>query len=409
MTKEIMKKYAEATVKIGVNVQPGQQVIIYADIESIEFVRYVSEAAYQAGAESVRVEWSDQELTKTDYQYRTEESLSFVPAWKEEQLKEMTEKVPCRIHILSADPDGLNGIDRHKMQVTQQNRYKVTKKYSDELENKEQWTIVAIPSKKWAKKVFPECSEEEAVEKLWNAILETVRISEDNDPVEAWNRHNENFKEKCKILNDYRFEKVVYKSGNGTDFTAWLIPQALWLGGGETALSGIYFNPNMPTEEIFTSPMKGKAEGTLVSTKPLSYQGKLIENFSITFKDGKAVEWKAEKGEDALEKMITADEGAAMLGELALVPCESPIDKLNILFYNTLFDENASCHVALGRGFSNTIEGFETMTKEETDALGINDSMIHVDFMIGAPDLSIKGYTRDGKEVEIFRNGKWVF
>lgn len=408
MTAELMQKYAEATVRIGVNVQQGQQVIINADIESIDFVRLVAEEAYKAGAESVRIEWSDQQLTKTDYQYRTEESLSAVPAWKEEQLKEMTEKIPCRIHILSADPDGLNGIDRKKMQAVQQNRYKITKKYSDELENKDQWTIVAIPSKAWAKKVFPDLPENQAVEKLWRAILETVRISENNDPIEVWNRHNENFKEKCRILNEYRFEKMHYQSKNGTDFTAWLIPQALWLGGGETTLAGIYFNPNMPTEEVFTSPMKGKAEGTLVSTKPLSYQGTLIENFSITFRDGKAVEWKAEKGLDALEKMITADEGAAMLGELALVPCGSPIDRLNILFYNTLFDENASCHVALGRGFSNTIEGFESMTKEQTDALGINDSMIHVDFMIGADDLSITGITKDGKEISVFRYGKWA-
>lgn len=408
MNQEMIRKYAEATVRIGANVQPGQPVVVYADVESVEFVRLVAEEAYQAGAESVRVEWSDQALTRSEYTYRTLESLSQVPAWKEAQLKEMTETIPCRINILSADPDGLNGIDRQKMQAVQQKRYQVTKPYSDALENKEQWTIVAVPSKKWAKKVFPGIPEDEAVEKLWAAICKTVRITEENDPIEAWNEHNENFRKKCELLNQYRFEKLVYHSQNGTDFTAWLIPQALWMGGGETALSGIYFNPNMPTEEVFTSPMKGKAEGTLVATKPLSYQGTLIEDFRITFKDGKAVEWQAKTGADALEKMITSDEGAAMLGELALVPCGSPIDQLNILFYNTLFDENASCHVALGRGFSNTIEGFESMTKEETDALGINDSMIHVDFMIGAPDLSIKGYTKDGKEIEIFKDGKWA-
>ena len=268
--------------------------------------------------------------------------------------------------------------------------------------------FAAVPGKAWARKIFPELSDEEAVEKLWEAIFDCSRITE--DPIVEWEEHNKNLYSRCKFLNDYRFDRLEYSSSNGTRFTVGLNPKGIFCGGGETTLgSNIYFNPNIPSEEVFTSPMRGSADGIVYSTKPLSYQGKLIENFWIEFKDGKAVNVGAEKNKDVLEKMIAMDEGAAYLGEVALIAYNSPINNTGILFYNTLFDENASCHLALGRGFNNCLEGYENYSNEECQKLGINNSMIHVDFMIGSKDLSIVGITADGKRIQVFKNGNWAF
>lgn len=276
------------------------------------------------------------------------------------------------------------------------------------MENEYQWTIVAAPSSKWAKKVFPGETKAKAMEKLWEAILYTARV--DDDPILAWQKHNENLQKHCDYLNSLGLVSLHYKSSNGTDFTVGMIDNALFMGGGETtATSKIYFNPNMPTEECFITPKKSVAEGIVYATKPLSYRGELIENFSIRFHEGKAIEVHAEKGEELLKQMIAMDENAAYLGECALVPFDSPISNSNILFFNTLFDENASCHLALGRGFSNCIRDYNQYSKEDFDKMGVNDSMIHVDFMIGNADLEITGTTKDGKEIAIFHQGNWAF
>lgn len=408
MTKTIMKKYAHLIARVGANIKKGQPVRIIAEADQFEFINLLVTECYKLGASRVDIEWTYQPITKTDYKYRSLKSLSEVPLWKEEKLKLMVEEVPCRIFIESEDPDGLKGVNREKMQKSQMARYKVTKKYSDALENKDQWTIAAVPSYAWAKKVFPNETKRNAYNKLWDAILETVYVTKDNDPVKEWDNHNKNLKERTKWLNEKKFDYLEYKSSNGTNFRADLIPEAHWCGGGEETLSGNFFNPNLPTQEVFTSPKKGFAEGTLVSTKPLSYQGQLIKDFKITFKDGKAISWDAKENKDLLDKMLSMDEGAPYLGELALIPQDSPIANTGILFYNTLFDENASCHVALGRGFCDTIDDFQSKTLEECQALGVNDSMIHVDFMIGADDLEITGY-KNGKAYPIFKNGNWAF
>lgn len=403
----MLLKYAELIARVGANVQPGQTVRLFSSVETHEFAAMVAEACYRAGASRVDFDWSYMTATKLAYQYRSLESLSAVLKWEEEKLRLMTEELPCRIFISSDDPNGLNGVDQEKMQKATVARYPIVKPYRDAIENRHQWTIAAAPSAAWAKTVFPELPEEEAVEALWRAILESVRVTEDNDPILAWREHNENLAKRCRWLNAHHFDSLVYHSSNGTDFRVELIPQGQWCGGGETTKQGVYFNPNLPTEEIFTSPCKGKAEGTLVSTKPLSYEGQLIENFSLTFENGRVVSCRAEKGQSLLEKMVSMDEGAAMLGEVALIPCDSPINNSGILYYETLFDENASCHVALGRGFNDCIEGYMDKTNEECIALGINESMIHVDFMIGSPDLDITGY-KDGVAVPIFRGGEWA-
>lgn len=259
----------------------------------------------------------------------------------------------------------------------------------------------------WAKKLFPELSRNQAVEKLWEAILYTSRV--DADPVKAWEAHNARLKARCDYLNSLHIASLHYRADNGTDLTVGMMPEGRFCGGGEKSLQGIFFNPNIPTEECFVSPKRGLAEGIVYATKPLSYQGQLIENFYIRFENGKAVEAVAEKGQEALTTMISMDEGAAYLGECALVPEDSPIAQSGILFYNTLFDENAACHLALGNGYADTMEGFENRTLEECRALGLNDSMIHVDFMIGCPTMDIDAITQAGKTVPIFRKGNWAF
>ena len=313
------------------------------------------------------------------------------------------------IHIESADPDGLKGVSVEKLQKTSAARGLALKPYHDALDNKYQWCIVAVPSKKWAKKVFPGERVSVAVEKLWQAILETVRVTEDNDPVAEWEAHDRELKAHCEKLNALQLDYLHYEAPNGTDFKCWLIPGARWHGGGDTLPNGVFYDPNMPTEEVFTSPMRGRCEGTLVSTMPLSYQGILIDKFSVTFQNGKAVSCKAQQGEALLERMLRVDEGASLLGELALVPVDSPhFPARHPSTTTTLFDENAACHVALGRGFNEVIPGFENMSPEELKAKGVNDSIIHVDFMIGCKELSITGYTRDGRAVQIFKDGSWA-
>ena len=270
MTKTMQKKYARLIARVGVNIKKGQPVRIYCEADQHEFITILVNECYKAGASRVEVDWAFQAVTKLNYKHRSLKSLSEVPAWQEERLKLMVEEVPCRIYIESEDPYGLAGVNREKMQKSQMARYKITKKYSDALENKDQWCIAAVPSYAWAKRVFPNETKNKAYNMLWDAILETVYVTKDNDPEEAWKNHNANLKKRTAYLNDKKFDYLHYKSSNGTDFKAWLIPESHWCGGGETTLSGNFFNPNLPTQEVFISPKKGFAEGKVVSTKPLS-------------------------------------------------------------------------------------------------------------------------------------------
>ena len=408
MNKDTLQKYANLIVKMGVNVQPGQEVIINIEVDQYEFARLLVEECYKAQASKVTVDWSYQEITKLNFNNRTEESLGTVLEWEKAKLQHHVDVNPCRIHIVSQDPDGMKGIDQHKVVAANRARYPIVKPYQDALENKYQWTIAAVPSAAWAKKVFPGIDEEEAVAKLWDAILYTARVTE--DPIKEWENHNANLASRSEHLNSLGLVELRYKSSNGTDLKVGLIEDCLFAAGGEYALgSNIFYNPNMPTEEVFTSPKKGLAEGVVYSSKPLSYRGEIIDNFSMVFKDGKVVEVYAEKNEELLKQMVSLDEGASYLGECALVPFDSPISNSGILFFNTLFDENASCHLAIGRGFSNLIKGYENLTQEECEAKGINSSMTHVDFMIGTRDLSIIGVDKEGKEHVIFENGNWAF
>ncbi len=408
MKKTVMQKYAKLIARKGINVKKGQEVIVSASLDQPEFVKMVVEECYRAGASKVTVEWSFQPITKLHYRYRSLKTLSTFEKWEIEKLEHKCETLPATIFIESDDPDGLKGIDQTKVSKASQAKYPIIKPYHDKMDNKYQWCIAAVPGEAWAKKVFPGERTSKAVEKLWNAILYTSRADGD-DPVKAWEEHNADLKTRFEYLNSLGIESLHYTASNGTDFTVGLIPDALFMGGSELTLDGREFNPNIPSEEVFTSPMKGNAEGIVYATRPLSYRGELIENFSVRFEGGKAVEVHAEKGEDLLKQMISMDENAAYLGECALVPFDSPIRNSEITFYNTLFDENACCHLAFGRGFENCIKDFDKYTLEECRQKGINDSLIHVDFMIGSEDLNITAHTRDGKDVAIFKDGNWAF
>ena len=408
MKKTVMQKYARLIARKGINVKKGQEVIVSASLDQPEFVKMVVEECYRAGASKVTVEWSYQPITKLHYRYRSLKTLSTFEKWEIEKLEHKCETLPATIYIESDDPDGLKGIDQTKVSKASQAKYPIIKPYHDKMDNKYQWCIAAVPGEAWAKKVFPGERTSKAVEKLWNAILYTSRADGD-DPVKAWEEHNADLKTRFEYLNSLGIESLHYTASNGTDFTVGLIPDALFMGGSEFTLGGTEFNPNIPSEEVFTSPMKGKAEGVVHATRPLSYRGELIENFSVRFENGKAVEVHAEKGEELLKQMISMDENAAYLGECALVPFDSPIRNSEITFFNTLFDENACCHLAFGRGFENCIKDFDKYTLEECREKGINDSLIHVDFMIGSEDLNITAHTRGGKDIAIFKDGNWAF
>ena len=408
MKKTVLRQYARRIARVGVNIQKGQDAVIQAELDQPEFIAVLVDECYKAGARKVTVEWSYQPLQKLHVRHRSPKTLAAVEDWELAKLNHRADTLPCMIYILSEDPDGLAGMNQEKNARAMQERYKVIKPIRDRMDNRYQWCIAAVPGVKWAKKIFPDEPRGRAVEKLWEAILSTSRATD--EPEKAWREHNADLAKKCEYLNSLGIESLHYKSSNGTDLRVGLIPDALFMGGGENALgSGYYFNPNIPSEEVFTTPRAGDADGIVYSTMPLSYRGELIEDFWVRFEKGRAVEVHAEKGTALLQQMISMDDGAAMLGECALVPFDSPIRNSGILFYNTLFDENAACHLALGNGFSNCIKDYDKYTLDECREKGVNDSQIHVDFMIGSEDLDIVAHTRDGRDVQIFKDGNWAF
>ena len=407
MEEKLLRDYARLIACQGGHVVKGDIVWINAGLDQPEFVTYVVEECYKAGAKTVTVYWNHDPVTKVRFKYETVSSLADITPMFSSKMKYWVKKLPTVIHIVSDDPDAMKGISPAKMAKTNMKRYPKIKKYRDAIDGKYKWCIAAVPGKAWAKKIFPKLSDADAIEALWAAILKTSRV-DGNDPVKNWDDHNAFLIGQREKLEKLGLKKLIYKASNGTDFQAELIDNMKWGGGVEVAPGKGQFNPNIPSEEVFTTPMRGKAEGTLVASKPLSYQGQLIEDFSITFKDGKVSAVKAKKNQALLEKMVKMDEGAAMIGELALVPFESPINQTGILFYETLFDENACCHVALGAGFPELYPGALEMNMEQRKEIGINESMIHVDFMIGTKDLSIIGVDKKGKEIQIFKDGTWA-
>lgn len=402
-----MEKYAELAVKVGVNIQKGQTLIVNADIATAPFVRLVTKKAYEAGAKLVQIEWTDEQVTRIRYDKAPDESFEYFPKWRAEMLENAYEEGAAMLAITSVNPDLLKGVDASKIANLQKAAGEASKGYRKMvMADKISWSIVAVPSIGWSAKVFPDLSEQEQEEKLWEAIFHATRANLE-DPVQAWMDHKEKLSEKVEFLNNNKFKSLHYKA-EGTDLEIELAEKHVWIGPESNNENGVAFIANMPTEEVFTTPLKTGVNGTVKSSKPLSYGGNMIDNFSITFENGKIVSFEAEEGYETLQKLIETDEGSHYLGEVALVPHDSPISNTNLIFYNTLFDENASHHLAIGNAYSFALEGGKQMSEEELEAAGANSSITHVDFMIGSSDMDIDGITKEGERVPLFRQGNWA-
>ncbi len=405
---EKLSQYADLAVRSGVNIQKDQILVLQCPVEYAEFARMISINAFKAGAKDVVLVWKDEKSARIRYDYAALEVFESVPEWRAALYNGYSKQGAAFLNVLAEDPEIFKGVSSDKLLAGVKASERDLKDYRDCFDKSElQWNLVAVPNEAWAKKVFPDLAVEKAIEKLWDAIFKAVRIG-NGDPVELWTQHGDNLSKKSDILNEKQFNKLIYKNSLGTDFTVGMPKNHIWAGGGEKNTKGVFFFPNMPTEEVFTAPDCRYAEGKVVSSMPLSYQGTLITDFSLTFKDGKVIDFSAKEGYEALERLLNTDEGSRRLGEVALVPYDSAISNMNILFYNTLFDENASCHFAFGRCYPNTIKGGELLSKEALLELGGNYSMNHVDFMVGTSDLSIIGVEENGKETIIFKNGNWA-
>lgn len=403
-----LQKYADLAVRIGVNVQPGQNLIVVATVDSAELVRLIVKQAYEAGARSVKVNWTDDTVTRLRYEKAADESFLDDPKWYAGEMLEYVENGAAVLHVISSDPDLLTGIDPQRITNHQKTYGKAMSKYRElQMADKFSWSIVAVPSKSWAAKVFPELPESEQVNALWEAIFKTVRIDQP-DPVAAWKEHIANLTQKSEYLNSKKYKKLHYIAP-GTDLTIELPKGHLWVAAESLNAQGNTFLANLPTEEVFTAPLKTGVNGTVSSTKPLSYNGNIIDEFQLTFKDGRIVDYSAKVGEATLKQLVELDEGSHYLGEVALVPHGSPISQSGILFYNTLFDENASNHLAIGNAYAFNLEGGKSMTREELNEHGLNASFAHEDFMVGSAEMDIYGVTADGTEEPVFAKGNWAF
>ncbi|MFC5470082.1 aminopeptidase [Cohnella suwonensis] len=407
--KQRLEKYAELIVRVGVNIQKGQEVFVMGSVEMAPLVRLVAAKAYEAGAANVHVDWSDEGLTRLKYEKAADDVFTRFPEWETGKRNEFVSKGAAFISIVSPNPDLLKGIDSSRIGNYQKAAGQGLAEFRRAIQaDKVSWTVVAASTKDWATKVFPDSeSEEAAIARLWDAIFQSVRLNE-ADPVAAWQRHNETLHAKSDYLNEKRFRKLLYRAP-GTELSVELPEKHIWVGASSTNENGFDFMANMPTEEVFTVPLKTGVNGYVSSTKPLSHGGNIIDGFKLTFENGRIVNAEASQGEEILRQLVDTDEGAHYLGEVALVPHESPISQSNVLFFNTLFDENASNHLAIGSGYAFNVEGGKTMSQEELAASGVNTSIVHVDFMIGSSEMDIDGVQDDGTVVPVFRKGNWAF
>lgn len=403
-----LDKYAELAVKVGVNVQENQTLVINAAIDNAEFIRLVVKKAYESGAKNVVVNWNDDVVSRLKYDLAPDEAFTEYPLWRAREMEELAEGGAAFMSVVSSSPDLLKGVNPQRIANFQKAAGQALDTYRQYIQSdKISWTVIAAPSEDWAAKVFPDAAPEERVSKLWDAIFKATRADLDN-PVEAWKEHDATFHKKVDYLNEKRYKKLHY-TAPGTDLTIELPQGHLWAGAGSVNEKGKEFMANMPTEEVFTVPHKDGVNGYVSSTKPLSYGGNIIDEFTITFENGRIIDVKAKEGEEILKQLVETDEGSHYLGEVALVPFNSPISQSNILFYNTLFDENASNHLAIGSAYAFCLEGGKQMSQEELAKNGLNSSITHVDFMIGSADMDIDGITDAGDAEPIFRKGDWSF
>ena len=408
----LIQKYAELVILKGVNLQKDQILMINAEVEAVDMVRACVKAAYEHGAKEVLVNYLDDYNARNDYLYQSVETLCNIRQWQIDRKLDVLKEGGCLLNIISEIPGIMKDVPADK--ISAQNKvYATANKEAQDyvMANKTQWCVAAVPNVEWAKLVFPEFEDDNAaVDELWERILSCVHVRKDNDPVEEWTKLNASFQKRVNILNSYQFKELHFQNKLGTDLKVKLVDRHIWAGGNDvTITTGISFNPNMPTEEIFTTPDRCGVNGVVTASRPLDYNGTLIEDFWFRFEDGKVKDYGAKAGRDALKSLVEFDEGSSRLGEVALVPHESPISQSGILFYNTLFDENASCHLALGMAYPANIEHGTDMSEEELLAHHVNQSFTHVDFMFGSEDMKVTGICEDGKEVPVFEQGNFVF
>ena len=412
MDQNLMQKYADFVVRLGVNVQPGQTFIIQSPVEAAFFARACAKAGFEAGAADVVVKYSDELLTRIRYEMGEEKVLCDVKPHVERSYLDYVESEggACVLNIHADDPNVFAGLDAGKLNRVSLARRAALSNWRDyTMNDRVQWCVVAIPTPAWAKTIFPELSDEEAVEKLWEVIFKVCRVDAETDPVQNWEKHVAVMTAHKDKLNEYQLQSIHMTSSNGTDLTVGLADDHTWESAASVSEKGVDFMPNIPTEEVFTAPHRMHVDGVVKGTRPYVYNGQLIEGFSVTFKDGKIIEHSAEKNDELLGELLASDEGACRIGEIALVPSSSPINQSGVLFYNTLFDENAACHIAFGAGYPGTVRGGNAMNTDELLAKGVNDSAIHEDVMVGAADMTITGLTKSGETVTIFENGEWAF
>lgn len=408
--KENLQKYAKLLVSKGINVQEGHTVVINIDVEQASFARLLVKEAYALGAEEVVVKWADDVITREKYLHTPEERLTDIPQYKIDESNDMLERKASRLSVRSSDPDALNGVDSKKLGavMTATSKALMAQRIATQA-NKVSWTVASASGAAWAAKVFPELeTEEEQVDALWDEIFKTCRVYEEN-PIKAWDDHETRLRSKADVLNEEQFDALHYTTPEGTDLTVGMPKNHIWDSAGAINAQGEEFVANMPTEEVFSAPDGRRIDGVVKSTKPLSYSGNIIDGMTFTFKDGSVVEVSAEKGEDVLKNLVEDNDGARSLGEVALVPHKSPISQSGLVFFNTLFDENASNHLALGSAYAFSVQGGTEMSQEELAEAGLNRSNVHVDFMIGSETMNIDGIRKDGSKMPIFRNGDWAF
>ncbi|BFH63409.1 aminopeptidase [Paenibacillus azoreducens] len=404
----MLEKYAELVIKIGVNIQPGQVLLVQAPLETVDFTRKVVAKAYESGAKFVQVDWDDEKVTRIRYEKAADDSFGYYPKWQADMMEQLAESGGAVLHIKVPDPELFRGIDSSKVSTAVKAAAVAREKYQAYVRsNKVTWSLIKAPTKAWADKVFADLPEDARVPAMWEAVFQMNRVTADNDPVAAWQDHIRTLKEKQEYMNNKRYKALHYRAP-GTDLHVEMPEGYLWLGGGDHNEAGNYFVANMPTEEIYTMPHRTGVNGTVASTFPLNLNGRLVEGIRLTFKDGKVVEYDADSGREHLTSLFETDEGASYLGEMALVPYDSPISKMKRVFFNTGIDENASCHFALGSSYPVNIEGGTKLSKEELLARGANVSLTHVDFMVGSEELEIDGELPDGTIEPVFRNGVWV-
>lgn len=409
MEDNLLRKYARLLVKTGINIQKNQTLVITTPIECAPFTRIIAEVAYEEGAGDVVINWRDELFTKIRYMRAPEAVFEEFPEWQREFYNFYDDRGAAFLGISASDPELMKDVAPGRMAKAQKTNSTALREHMEKLmSNKNVWCVASIPTKSWAAKVFPEISEDEAVEKLWDAIFKAVRVDTE-DPVASWENHKADLKKSIDFLNSNNFKSLHYKNSLGTDLTIELPEGHVWMGGSDYTPEGVEFNANIPTEEVFTLPKKTGVNGTVVSSMPLNFNGNLIDKFSLTFKEGRIVDFKAEKGYEFLKNLVGTDEGSHYLGEVALVPYDSPISNSKTLFYNTLFDENASCHLAIGKAYPVCLKNSEGKSTEELEKLGVNDSLVHEDFMVGTADMEIIGVTPGAEEITVFKNGNFAY